>query len=325
MASRSNKSTPILTILLILLLAGLGYLLFDRAQLKKQLNDATVELENKAQIHQELEISFNEATASLDSLKTDNVHLNSLIEEQKFLISEQKEKINRLIYVDKNYRKAKAEIASLKNMAANYIAEINQLKSENKSLLEKNASLKNETQLLTKKVEQTVSEKKDLETKKKKLETFNQSLVEEREVLNDKVNLASAIRVNNIKPQGYKIKKNGKIVERKAASYIDQLIVCFETEANQISEKKEEEFFMCITSPLGELLEDTSVGSGTFVSSETQRPVKYTVSGVMPYNQDIQEACMEWKPTNGKFEKGIYAIEIYNKGYLVGKSNYKMK
>jgi len=47
------------------------------------------------------------------------------------------------------------------------------------------------------------------------------------------------------------------------------------------------------------------------------------MSGTLTYNNEDTEACMDWEPS-AQVVKGNYSVEIYNKGYRVGKGSFNL-
>lgn len=318
MANKNSKSTlPILAVLLFLLLAACGYLIYSNVQLKNQKEKVTSELDKVNEINNDLEVSFSNATDQLEGLKSDNVALNSIIEEQKVELEKKRDRINQLIYVERNYNQAQKEIESLKALSDKYVTEIQNLKDKNLQLTSENESLIQETAELSDSLSLTSQEKEKLEELRIKLE-------EERDELGAKVDVASAIRVNNVTATGYKIRNSGKLVDKSNADKVEQVSVCFTTEENPIAEEGEEVFYVRIINPLGETLAIEDLGSGTLVKSTDQSPLKYTMSGNLMYDRSEKQACLEWKP-GLEFMKGIYKIEVYNKGFLTGTTEMRLK
>lgn len=324
--SRTKKSSavPVLITLLILLLGALGYLLFERSQFQSQNENLRKELNQANDIRTELETSFNEANDQLDNLKTDNVELNSLIEEQKIEINKKRIKINRLISIDRKYKQAKEEIESLKAETAKYISEIQKLKDQNIELTKSNTSLLKAKTELSKEVQVSKEKNIALEEKTKQLSSYNEKIAEERDNLSKKVNKASVIQIENIEVTGYTVKNSGRLARRKKAKNVEQLNVCFTATKNEVTSLKEEEFFLRIVDPLGETMSIESLGSGILIKESDQQPIKYTNRGVMQYNNEDKQVCMEWKPGIA-FPSGTYEIEVYNKGYLSGKTTARFK
>ncbi len=52
--------------------------------------------------------------------------------------------------------------------------------------------------------------------------------------------------------------------------------------------------------------------------------VRFTYAGAIDYNNEDTEACLDWKFTD-PMAKGIYEIQIFNNGFMVGQGNFKLK
>lgn len=323
MANRNALSAWL--IIIIIVLTGLsGYLWYDRSQIKKELTNSNIELEEVEKVQTELEIEYDRALASLDEMKTDNVELNSLIDEQKNELKSQKNKISGLIWSKNKLEEARQEIASLKAQTNSYISEIQNLKQKNQSLVASNEKLTIEKESLTDNLNLVKTEKEELSESKAKLMSEKESLIEENTELSSKVTVASAIKVDQIVATGYAIKASGKLAEKKRAKAVDQVRVCFDLEDNLIADQGEEEFYLRIIDPVGETIAIESMGSGVLVESMENLPVRYTKKSIVNYENRVVNACIDWNP-GVKFMKGEYDVEIYNKGFLVGKSNFKFK
>lgn len=325
MKSENQKNyTPILLTALLVMAGIAGYLAFDRSQIIKSLGE-TQQVVNEQEIMQkDLQLSFDDVTEKLDQMKTDNVELNALIEEQKAELSKQKDRISSLISVDKKWKQAKSEIAALEANGAKFLAEIQALKEENAQLSNANVSLTEERNVLTQKVVRTEEENTELSAKKVELENYSKELAKERDYLNKKVDVASVIKVYDIVAQGYKVDSKGNLDERKYAKFVDRMSVCFTTEKNLVTENEEEEFYLRIIDPLGETMAIEDLGSGVLVKSSDGKSVRYTNSGVVDYKNDARKVCLDWQP-NIRWAKGKYLVEIYNKGYKVGDSSINLK
>ena len=86
----------------------------------------------------------------------------------------------------------------------------------------------------------------------------------------------------------------------------------------------EEVFYVRIMSPQGETLAVESSGSGTLTNKLNGEEIRYTTSGSVQYDQKDTNVCIDYTP-NAALGKGNYAIEIYNKDYMVGKGSFLLK
>lgn len=305
-------------VVIILLLAGLIYFAINSNKASSDLLVATEEKDRISTLHQELENEYSLAVAELEELRGDNDELNNRIEAQILELSTQKQEINRLIKSGKDLNSAKAQIKELRENLNKYVDEINQLKLENEGLERTNTELRDSVIVGNK-------ERLELREKTDELSTENQRLAEEREKLSSKVSRASVLKTSNISVRGMTSTKKGKVVEKSKAKQIDQLEICFSVLENAIVSPGIENYFIRITNPNGETISSAAEGGGVTILSDSNKEIRYTISTSATYNSDKPgDICVSYVSDN-EFAKGDYSVEVYNKGYLSGKSVFKLK
>nr|MBP7184733.1 hypothetical protein [Saprospiraceae bacterium] len=142
--------------------------------------------------------------------------------------------------------------------------------------------------------------------------------------LTKKVNIASAIRIQNVQVTGFKVKSSGKESKRQKAKNIDRLKICFDALANSVVGSGSEKFFIRIINPLGETIAVEEMGGGILKNSQNGDDIRYTKIAEVDYNNEDTNVCTTWDSAHDLI-KGEYQVEVYNKGYFVGKSSYKLK
>ena len=119
-------------------------------------------------------------------MRGDNKELNDLIDSQKKELSEQKKKISNLIWTKRELTKAKEEIKNLNIQAADYLAQITKLTTENDSLMVSNDLLMGEKASLTAEVNAQMQANEELSEAKailasEKAELFHNFQVYQKE------------------------------------------------------------------------------------------------------------------------------------------------
>ena len=100
---------------------------------------------------------------------------------------------------------------------------------------------------------------------------------------------------------------------------------CFDALENRVIEGGDETFYIRVIDPTGVAIATTSGGGGVLKLTDG-REVQYTTTTTAPFKNDMQNVCMTWDSKgNTTLAKGKYLIEIYNKGYLAGKSDFELK
>jgi regulator of replication initiation timing len=315
---KNRNILPIAATVGVLLLCLIGYFAYNSITTANKLEQTVYELEESNKLREELETQYNQALADLESQKTTNEELNGIIDQQKAELESQKNKIAGLIRSKGKLDKARIEIENLKVQVGEYIAQIDQLKAENEALAGENAQLSEEKANLTTDLEGKIVENQELSEAKAQLVT-------EKEKLTKKVNVASVIKLREVKVEPRKVKGSGKAVSTSRAKSTDQIKVCFTTLSNEVVRPGMETFFVRIINPRGETLAIEDMGSGMLTNKKTGEEVRFTQAEEVDYSNDSVQACMVWAPTNSGFISGDYTVEVYNKGYLAGMGAFSLK
>ena len=309
--------TAILIGIIVLLLGLVGYFWYNMSKLSNTNQVQQTEMMELQKVQAELDQDYQAALESLEEMRGSNAQLNALIDSQKIELKTQKEKINGLIWNKKELDKARSELKSLNANVAKYLADIDQLKVENKILSDDNTKLNMS-------LEEEIKAKEDVIQAKNTLVTEKESLTKTNAALGSKVDMANAIKINFMEVKGYEIKDDGKLKEKSKAKDIELLRVCFLTETNMVTPSGQKKFFIRILNPQGETIAIEAQGSGVITNKLDNSQVRYTTSGDIEYKNEDTNACIDWTLSD-KLLKGDYKIEMYNNGFLVGKGQFKLK
>ena len=209
--SKNQNILPIAATVGVLLLCLIGYFAYNSITTANTLEQKVYELEESEKLRAELETQYNQALADLESQKTTNQELNEIIDQQKAELEQQKNKIAGLLGSKGKLDKARVEIENLKVQVTEYIAQIDQLKADNEALAGENAQLSEEKAMLTTDLEGKIAENEELSDARAKLVT-------EKENLTAKVNIASVIKLREVKVEPRKVKNSGKAVSTTSRS-----------------------------------------------------------------------------------------------------------
>ncbi|MDB4163469.1 hypothetical protein N9602_06325, partial [Saprospiraceae bacterium] len=273
-----------------------------------------IELEK---IKTELDQDYKAAIEGLDELRGDNEELNQLIDSQKLSLQGQKEKINNLIWSKRELGKARKEMKALKDQAQQYIKELIKLRDDNQFLTSSNTQLKEEKEALNQLYAEIAQAREILIVEK-------EEIIKEKAILSGKVDIAEAIKINYMEVQGYQVKDDGKTKKKNKAKNINMLRTCFLTETNVVAQGGEQEFYIRIIDPVGETITDSNDGVGVLTNKLDSTQVMYTTSGSIDYQNEDTRGCISLSLSE-KLTKGIYDVEIYNNGFMVGKGDFKLK
>jgi peptidoglycan hydrolase CwlO-like protein len=324
-SSTSRQNLIIIAAVVIALLLGVNvFLLINKAKQDAKNKDLTAQVDKQDQEIQDLNKQILDEQAKLEALKGENEELNAYIDEQKQALEEQKSRIEQLARTAGGYDKAKAEVSRLTKLNTEFIAEIERLKTENVDLKDQTVRLSSRADSLTANLRTKTEEVDNLSLAKAALASEKESLAAENANLNQKVTVASVIKVQNLVATGYKTKGSGKPTKKERANNIDHLKICFDATANQVAAAGNEVFYVRVINPIGETLAIDELGSGIFTRSDNGEQVRYTKAADMEYSKEDANLCTNWTP-NVPFQAGKYQVEIYNKGYLAGTGVFELK
>lgn len=303
---RRNKTNVATILLVLLLLASVGFNIFQyyaREKKERVLNESLVDSQS---LRDDLQRQRDSLTQQLNDYKGRVGELDTLIAQRERELLEKAEQIDKLLKSNKisynKYLSVKDDIERYKYYAEKYLKEIDQLSQENKKLASQNETLKTEV--------------------KDKIKTID-VLKDQNVSLGNKVSLASRLTAENIVVTGVRFKGGSKERETSRASQIEKLKICFDIPENKISYAGTKEIFVQILDPRGQTVSIDALGSGvtTVDGSETQ----YTTKEEVAYNNEPINQCVYFGKGTQKFEEGKYNIVIYTEGYKMGEKSFTIK
>lgn len=323
--SSSNQNVKALVIIAILGLFGLNvYQFVNNSNLQKDNLAKENELVQLEDAKAKLDKDYQQAISDLNDMKTNNEELNKVIDTQKEELRIQKDKISGLLRDSKNLSIARKEMDAMKTKTQQYIAEINRLKSENEQLTEQNTSLQKDKESLTQDLQSKSSENQKLNEAKANLSAENENINKEKDQLSRRYNRATAIQVSKVDAEAYQEREGKKPKGVSKAAETDFLEICFKTGVNKNTEAGSEKFHIRIISPTGETQSIESEGSGVIRNDINGEMIKFSTMVTTPYANDEKKICGKFKNPGG-FSPGVFQIEVFNKGYLVGTGTKKLK
>ncbi len=246
----------------------------------------------------------------VDSLKTELSASMGINEELDSIISIKVRELDSLKVVFSQRVSARdVEIGRMKQQLAQLIAELEQktedYTAEIEELKRQYAALEAENEVLT----------SEVQNKNQTISTL------ESQIARGAVLTALNVSANGIQFRG---ETREKVTDR--AKRTDKLRVCFNLAENRIARPGYRDIYLKITSPEGTTLSMESMGSGTFQLAETGETSLFTTKLTINYDPSDpgKEFCSEWYQDN-EFMDGIYTVELYQNGYLIGTNTLELK
>ena len=280
----------VLAAIIVLLLAGMGWLAYSLMQ-EKQANKDMEEL--AALDKQEMEKEYQDFALQYDEMKT-YIKNDSIIAQ----LTEEQERTQKLLEeLKKTHTKDVAEITRLKKELAtvravlrSYVIQIDSLNRLNQNLMDENDRVRSE---LAESNQQ------------------NQQLESQRATLSEKVAIASQLDATNIRLTP--LKKSGKAAKHmKDAKTID---VSFVITKNVTATNGSRNVYVRVTTPEGEVLN----GGGTFEYSGKQ--LAWSMKKAIEYTGEETALTLYWT-VNEYLGGGQYNVSIFCDGQAIGSRNF---
>lgn len=298
---KDQDSKKVIVVIVITILLGVNALLlwqfFDK---KTHLEQVSRELDTTMAEKESLSAELQRVKTEYEKLNQENASLQNQLSAKDEEIRLKIAQIQKLIASGDavQLKKAKEEIAALKTLNQNYIAQVDSLKSVNKILSEENVSLNQNLSSANTKVT---------------------SLTQENSFLANKVAIASVLKTANLRAFGVRYKNSGKESETTKAKSTDRIKTCFTITENLVVEKGPKDIFVRVLSPDGAVM---STSSETFIFNG-QATLYTTKESIMYENRDT-DLCVYWEKGN-TYNTGKYTIELYCEGNQIGVATLDLK
>ena len=298
---KEQDSKKVIVIVVISILLGVnGLLLWQFFDKKTQLDEVSMTLESTLSEKESLSAELQRMKVEYEKINQENSTLQTQLSTKDEEIKSKIAEIQKLINSGDaaQLRKAREELAALRLLNQNYIAELDSLKLINDELNNQNSTLNSSL----------LSEKDRVN-----------SLTQENSMLANKVAIGSVLKTMNVKATGVKYKSSGKEIESSKASSVSKIRICFTVLENLVVDKGTKDAYIRVLSPDGAVM---STSSETF--QYNNQATLYTTRESFEYENKQTDLCLYW--TKGsQYTKGKYTIEIYTEGSLIGSANLTLK
>ncbi|MBP6385313.1 MAG: hypothetical protein KA313_02075 [Pseudarcicella sp.] len=189
------------------------------------------------------------------------------------------------------------------------------LTAQNDSLSKQTKSLYDEIQTTQKALNDSLLKVRQANLKVKEVEAINKGLSE-------KVNLALALKAENINV--YAISPKGK--QKEASTYrsdkVEKIRITFYLAHNPIAEKEHKTIYLKILDPQGATLSDMANGSGVFAFKNKE----YTYTAKQKIFFDDTHQTIEFIYSRGvAYKEGKHIVELYAEGIKIGEGFFEVK
>jgi myosin heavy subunit len=289
--SNSNLKA-VIAILAVLLIGSLVYIFKMTSDAKSLQTELTTTKTDKESVMKDLEA----LKATYDAAIAENTSMSDE------LIAEREKVVNLMAEL----KKSQGDAASLRKYRDQY----NTLQNKMKTLIAENDQLKKDNTTLTTQRDSTVMV---LGEAKK----YNEVLVGQNEELSKTVEIASKLNVSNLKTAAYKLRSSGKQIETEKARKADILKISFRIDENKVAKQGDKTYYVQVIDSKNNVLGEKKT------ESFGENSLTYSFASTVKYENKSVEVSQDLPGTN--FEKGLYFVNVFDKGELVSKSSFSLK
>lgn len=303
---KSSSTLYALIGVVVLQLGIIGYLLYSNSNKSTEIEELTTTIDTKSeemtvklQQLDSLGVELERVRQERAALGLSNDSLNAQIDElNKF----KKQAIASGQINARDKRKMEELIAGLKKDLVLKDQEIATLKATNQDLETKVTDLNTRSTKLGDSLTGVASTKKDLE---------------------NQLAYASILKAENVKISG--VKDNGKefVDDEYKHSKISQMKIVFSLADNKAAKQGNKDFMIAIIPPSGQVFSDSINGGGTFTTAEGETKA-YTFKQTINFTNS-NETVSFLIPKGFNYNPGEYKVTIYQGGYEIGQSGFKVK
>lgn len=252
---------------------------------------------------EKLQIEIDRIEAELDNIDRQNIQdlpLEVIEQQQKArqIIADLRDALEENNVSDSQIQLANTQLESLKFNVSKLLGEVNDLKLQNEVLKRQNVELQGTVKEASNKVQQ---------------------LSNDNSVLNEKVMIASSLKVSNIVVNGVEEKKNGALEIENRAKRADKLQIKFTVVDNPLARKGRKEVFTRIIDPQGNLI---AASNAVFYVHGDQ--LQYTFKENINFTNNGEEYQFLWNDAS-KLKKGAYTVLLYADEAIMGRSSVVLK
>ncbi|MEQ9377010.1 MAG: chromosome segregation protein SMC [Imperialibacter sp.] len=295
--SNNKKQQSIVIALAILLLLALVKIGIDYSTNKSLTADNMAKQEELTETYFSLDSVSSELDKRIQTITELGGEVDTLLK-----VKEQLEKEKEAIRTRSNREigQLKARVEGYRELLVAQDEEITKLRAINEKLLTENTGLKEEKNELTASI-------RDLNQSKNKLE--------------EKVAIASQLKVENMVIAAVNSRGKETVGEFKNRQ-IESIKVTFNIAENKVAPVDGKDVLVRIVAPDGNVLFDVTRGSGTFIFDN--REMYFTAKQEILFDNTRQKLSFLYNK-GSEYAIGIHKVEVYTDGYLMGAGSFTVK
>ena len=233
------------------------------------------------------------------------VKYDEAIAENEGLDQELVEARERIVNLRDSVQAMEANLAVL----ARYRREVGNLKAEKEELFRVVDSLSNQNQMLLSEIDSTNNVL--LERTR-----VSDSLQVQTRTMASKIDLASQLKVSNLRGEGVIERRSGKLIPNDNNRRVDKVRTCFSLTPNALAEAGEKELYVQVYNPNNILVGDE------IVVQHDGGPMVYSAATKVFYENEELDVCVLANAIEDRLIEGEYKVLVYNGADLIGATSF---
>ena len=261
----------------------------SRSEMAEMEEVFTEEKENLLTEYQDLYSDF-------DSLRSNNAELEQKLEMERERVAQLQEELRTTkVSNASRIKELQGELSTMRTVMRSFVVQIDSLNQTNAALRKENEGMKNQ-----------VAQARRTEAQ----------LKEENAILSDQVSIAARLSTRNIAGYGLtnKDKKSSRI------DNISKIKISFTIDKNITAQTGMRPIYIRIERPDGELLMHSK--NDTFQFEDQQ--INYSARRDVEYGGEDTETYIIYNVDSGELMKGVYNVEIFSSGELIGSGSFTL-
>jgi regulator of replication initiation timing len=294
---KSNNGMMAALIVLIVVAVGLAVWMFIA-----QGNIKTLKAEKQAQ-KEELMSQVNSLMKEHDQLKAQFGQLSDSLAKKDQIIQTNATEIKQLLRTKWEYAQVRKKFHDLQLIEQGFVRQLDSLYKVNHTLTLENHKIK----------EQVKSE-----------QAKNQSLMQQKSALTQKVTLASVIPTYNFEAEGVHVTGSGRERKTDKIKRVNKIKVCFTLGSNNITAPGSKNIYVRIARPDKKIL--TISESDEYSFTYKGNKLQYSAMKVVDYQNKSIGVCVYWdRRMSQALQPGTYNVDVFIGDFNIGHTTFKLR
>lgn len=292
----TGKSGIAYKIVIAILGLAIVYLVYDKIKTQKETTVLITQLEYSKTEKDSISNEFEALYEEYETLQINNDTLNRKLKAEQQRIKKIMDELKKTKASNRRQiEQYKEELKTVRKIMRSYIVQIDSLNTKNQKLMAENQKIKTD-------YEEAVNE--------------NQQLLNVKDSLTTKVEVASALKTDNLVAQIL----NSRDKPTSRVSKAEKFEICFTIRENDVVSKGKKTMYLRIARPDGNILLNENAGLFRFNNNE----IAYSAKRDIDFKGKDLKTCVYYD-IRQTLPEGNYTIDLFSEGNKIGTTIAKLK